>query len=298
MRGYMKKIKGLIKRIMPEKFLGIIKRILYKGSKLMDHYMPKRIKYRGVVKLSSYDSVFPDFEMAIQRLRFGPLAYLLAYGGQLSVERYVEGVRRGILPFFTDKDPYLWWIADKRCIVPLEAVKIDRAVKNIFKKHIMDITVDQAYDSVLMGCRDSHEGYVWLTDERMGLYRELFAAGYSHSIEVWQDGDLVGGLIGYNEGRYFLIETKYGSISNASKYAFAAICIRLKESGYSICDCGHWPTTHLERLGAKVIEYQEFFEVLDDEVMHQCPVDDWEKLFENWDSEEAYLAYYESYKKK
>lgn len=288
---YAKGVKSHVRNLIPDVLFKHLVQTIYKSSKAWDKHIPNFIKYRGCAALSKKNIEFPELSKANIDKTFGPKAYLLAYGGDLSVERLVRAVEKGILPFNTEGEPLLWWVAHERVVVELDSLKIDRATKNALKRHEFDVTVNTVFDEVLEGCRDTHTDCCWLTDERIKAFQDLNAAGYSHSMEVWQNGELVGGLLGFAKGRYFLIESKYCNVKTASKYAFAAMGIRLKEMGYKFCDVGHWPTNHLTRLGCQTIGRTRFMAMLEEEIAQECPVEDWGKLYEGWDSEVAFNEY-------
>ena len=248
-------------------------------SKVIYQYFPKLYKYTGRVTKLNKKVKFPPMHKGNKKIKFGPIAYLLAYGGDVSVERMVEAMKLGIVPYFTTGEPYLWWVADQRCVVFMDAIHIERPIKSLLKKNLFTITTDKAFLDVLYGCRDSHDGFLWLTDDRIKALSDMHDAGYVHSIELWQEGAMIGGLFGFHIGKYFHIESKFGIVDNASKYLFIVFCLRLQELGFEFCDCGLWPTDHLRRMGATVIGYDEFRTLLNDAMLEESPIQDWENLF-------------------
>ncbi|MDF1616782.1 leucyl/phenylalanyl-tRNA--protein transferase [Petrocella sp. FN5] len=268
-----------VKYVLPDPICKKLGKIREKSNKVMCKHFPELYKYKGRVAKLNKDIEFPSIQKGNKKIRFGPIAYLLAYGGDLSVERIVEATKQGILPFSTNGEPYLWWVADQRCVIFLDSIHIERPIKSLLKKDMFTITVDKAFLDVIYGCRGSHEGFLWLTDDRIQSLCDLHQAGYSHSIELWLDDELVGGILGFHIGGYFHIESKFGAINNGSKYLFIVLCLRMKELGFKFCDCGLWPTDHLKRLGASVIKYDEFIALLDEAILQESPVRDWEKVF-------------------
>jgi len=265
-----------------------------KSIKFFDRHFPELYRYTGrAVKLKK-DIAFPPSCKGNKKIKLGPIAYLIAYGGDLSVERMVEGAKRGISPFFKNGEPYLWWMADQRCVLFLDSIHIERPIKSMLKKNMYTMTADKAFLDVVYGCRDSHDCYVWLNDDRIKSLQDLHEAGYTHSIELWQEDQLVGGLFGFHMGEYFHIESKFGTVNNGSKYTFIAFCLRMQELGFKFCDCGHWPTDHLERLGASVIEGDEYMMLLNDALLQESPICHWENLFCDCNVQETAKSYLES----
>ncbi len=268
-----------IKYILPNSVCRKLGSIREKYNKFMCKHFPELYRYKGRVAKLNKNIEFPPIQKGNKKIKFGPIAYLLAYGGDLSVERIVEATKQGILPFFKNGEPYLWWVADQRCVIFLDSIHILRPVKSMLKKNMFTITADKAFLDVIYGCRDSHDGFVWLTDDRIQSLYDLHEAGYSHSIELWQEDELVGGLFGFHIGGYFHAESKFGAINNGSKYLFIAFSLRMKELGFKFFDCGIWPTDHLKRLGASVIEYNEFLPLLNEAILQESPIRDWKNVF-------------------
>lgn len=266
---------------------------LKKVKKKLRGFIPSTYKYKGKVVKLNRNIVFPEFEKANRTFCFGPQAYLLAYGGDLSVERIVAGFKKGIMPFFNESEPYLWWISDQRCVLPLNNIHFERTMKKALRMNAFDLTVNQAFSKVVFNCQEAHNGYKWLNQKRIDAIIKLHNEGYVHSVEVWKDGILVGGLFGINIGKYFYAESMFTKVSNASKYAFLALALRLHELEFSFIDEGIWPTAHIVSTGAITIPYDEYKGMLENAIHHDKAISEWSMLFDGWDAKasiERYLA--------
>lgn len=201
---------------------------------------------------------FPDVEMAKQK----PDG-LLAVGGDLSVTRLVNAYRRGIFPWFGVGDPILWWSPDPRTTLFPERLRISRTLRKTLRKGHFGATMDRDFDAVITACaRRPGSGGTWLVPEMISAYRRLHRRGFAHSIEIWQDGTLAGGLYGVAIGRVFFGESMFTRISNASKVALVHLCGRLAAWSFCLIDC-QVLTVHLIRMGAEQIPRADFIRLLD-----------------------------------
>ena len=208
----------------------------------------------------------PVFTLS-KRLSFPPphLAIkegLLAVGGDLSTERLLLAYRCGIFPWYGPGEPILWWSPDPRLVLYPDELRISRSLRRIIRKNIFHITFDGAFDKVIQACaeakRSSGEG-TWITEEMKKAYFGLHRQGYAHSVEAWQDGQLVGGLYGIGIGRAFFGESMFSRVSNASKVAFVALVENLKRLTFVLIDC-QVKTDHLMRFGAREVRRKHFLE--------------------------------------
>lgn len=198
---------------------------------------------------------FPDIESALLEPNG-----LLAIGGDLRPERLLCAYRRGIFPWYSDGQPILWWSPDPRAVLFPGRFHASRSLRRLIKRCPFDITVDKDFPGVLRGCaapRRDQNG-TWITSAMASAFDRLHALGHAHSVECWQDGDLVGGLYGVAMGRVFFGESMFSAASNASKLALGYLC-RL---GFELIDC-QIPNTHLSMLGAETIDRRDFAALLD-----------------------------------
>jgi len=245
--------------------------------------------YRGKAYVLTKDLYFPPHTSSNKSVRLGPEGELLAIGGDLTPERMVYAFKNGIYQISFKDQPILWWTSEIHCVLFLENIHISNDVQKFIKKENFRLTVDKAYYDVVKACSESRNS--WLTPERMASSFELHELGFTHSVEVWQGEKLVGGLFGIALGSSFYGESMFARVKNSSKVAFTALCIRLKEMNYLICDCGIWPTDHLKSFGADIIPRDEFLGILDQSVKTPNIDKDWENLFEDWDFKSAIKNY-------
>lgn len=183
---------------------------------------------------------------------------LLAAGADLSPERLLAAYRNCIFPWSSDDQPLLWWSPDPRCVVFPNKVHISRSLKKAIRKHEYDLSFDQCFEEVIEHCArgEEHSGG-WITDEMKDAYSSLAAQGIAHSIEVWRDKSLIGGLYGIGIGRCFFGESMFSLESNASKIAFASLCKQLERWQFPVIDC-QIENEHLISLGAELIARDHF----------------------------------------
>lgn len=189
---------------------------------------------------------------------------LIAIGGDLSVERLINAYAAGIFPWFNEGDPLLWWSPNPRFVLFLDKLKISKSLKQTLRKQIFNIKYDTCFAKVLENCssvkRKDEEG-TWITEEMKKAYLELHELGLAHSIEVFFNDELVGGLYGVALGGVFCGESMFHTVSNASKVAFVSLVEKLKELNFDFIDA-QMHTEHLEKFGAKNIPRTNFLSLL------------------------------------
>ena len=184
---------------------------------------------------------------------------LLAAGGSLKPERLLNAYRAGIFPWFEDDQPILWWAPNPRLVIKPTELRISRSLKKFINKEIYDCTLDTAFSSVISACSAprSDEHGTWITSSMIEAYETLFKLGYAHSVEVWFEEELVGGLYGIAIGQVFFGESMFSRCDNASKVGFAFLCEQLQKWGYQLIDC-QVRSEHLVSLGAYTISRELF----------------------------------------
>jgi leucyl/phenylalanyl-tRNA--protein transferase len=199
--------------------------------------------------------VFPSHEFANED-------GILALGGDLSVERLLLAYSHGIFPWYNEGEPIIWWSLPVRFVLYLNEFKIDRTLKKFLKKNPYRVTFDQDFSRVIQNCKEIRsETGTWITEDMKKAYVKLYQEGYAHSVEVWQDQELVGGLYGVSFGKYFCGESMFTRKNNASKIALIFLSQRLQELGFQFIDC-QVETPHLVRMGAKNIPREDFLALL------------------------------------
>ncbi len=206
-----------------------------------------------------------------EALRFPPVEEansegLLAFGGDLSVERLVLAYQQGIFPWFNEGSMILWWSPDPRMVLHPAEVKISKSMAKVIKSNQFTLTKDKCFDEVIDRCskiaRKGQDG-TWITQDMKKAYLKLHELGYAHSYEVWENGILVGGLYGIDLGHVFCGESMFSAVSNASKFAFIKLAKELGKKKYKLIDCQVY-TEHLASLGAKEMPRKQFIGILKD----------------------------------
>jgi len=187
---------------------------------------------------------------------------LLAFGGDLSPERVLLAYSNGIFPWYSKNSPILWWSPDPCFILFPDKLKVSKSMKKFIKKEAYTVTFDRKFSEVisLCGLLREKEG-TWITEEIKEAYTRLHLMNLAHSVEVWENGELVGGLYGVAIGRCFFGESMFSKKENASKTGFIAVVEFLKKMGFIIIDCQVY-TKHLESLGAESIPRGEFLKII------------------------------------
>ena len=184
---------------------------------------------------------------------------LLAVGGDLNPDRLLSAYRQGVFPWFSDGQPILWWSPDPRAILYPADLHISRSLRKSLRTQGFEVTADRAFDDVIQRCaesRNAREG-TWITSGMQEAYCTLYRMGYAHSVETWQNGQLVGGLYGLAIGKAFFGESMFSQITDASKTALVALSVSLTASGYHFIDC-QVVSEHLNSLGAKAVPRYRF----------------------------------------
>ena len=189
---------------------------------------------------------------------------IVAVNGNLSPGVLLSAYRQGIFPWYDDESPILWWSPDPRFILTPEELHIPRSLRKQLRKDGFSLTVDQAFPDVIRECarvpRREQDG-TWIVPEMQQAYNRLHNLGFAHSVEVWQDEELVGGLYGVSLGKAFFGESMFSLMSNASKTAFVLFMLALQEKGFGLMDCQVY-TEHLSQFGAYEVPRQEFLVLL------------------------------------
>ncbi|GAC22716.1 leucyl/phenylalanyl-tRNA--protein transferase [Paraglaciecola mesophila KMM 241] len=192
---------------------------------------------------------------------------LLAFGGDLSVNRLLHAYQQGIFPWFSVNEPILWWSPNPRGILPLDNFSVSKSLRKFVRKTSLRVTVNKRFDGVIYACAKvkRQSSGTWITDEMINAYIELHRCGHAHSIEVWDDGELVGGLYGVIPGNVFCGESMFHYATNASKLAMFYLVELLRQNGCEFIDC-QLQNDHLASLGCIEIPRAEFLNKLKEAV--------------------------------
>ncbi len=217
------------------------------------------------------DIRFPPVEMASPE-------GLLAVGGDLSNERLLQAYRQGIFPWFNEGQPILWWSPDPRAVLFPGEFKCSRSLRKNIKRGKFKLTADTYFKAVIDQCAGPRpqypEGGTWITGNMLEAYMALHKKGIAHSIEVWLDNKLVGGLYGLSLGRAFFGESMFSHVTDASKLALAALCQQCLNWQFRFIDC-QVPSDHLVSLGAVNIRRVDYIKQLDAALKHADRVGLW-----------------------
>jgi len=187
---------------------------------------------------------------------------LLAAGGDLNPVRLINAYRQGVFPWFSEHQPILWWSPDPRCVLFPNQVHISRSLRKHIRKHQPQVSFDTSFARVIHHCASEREDDgTWITEDMEAAYIELHERGVAHSIEVWQQDQLIGGLYGLAIGRCFFGESMFSLKANASKVAFTALARQLDRWEFAVIDC-QVENPHLFSLGAELIDRQDFSSIL------------------------------------
>ena len=174
-------------------------------------------------------------------------------------ELLLEAYAAGIFPMGAPDGELHWYSPDPRGIIPLESFHTPHGLRRTLRRPVWEVRVDTAFDSVLSGCAAREE--TWITEVIAQSYRALFASGHAHSVEVWVEGKLAGGLYGVALGGVFFGESMFHRVTDASKVALWHLVRLLREGGFTLLDI-QWSTEHLEQFGALEIPRKEYLERL------------------------------------
>ncbi|QNP43055.1 leucyl/phenylalanyl-tRNA--protein transferase [Sphingomonas daechungensis] len=173
----------------------------------------------------------------------------------------LQGYAAGIFPMADSREASeLFWVEPRsRAIIPLDAFHLSRSLRRTIRSGRFSVTMDRDFLAVITACADRDE--TWINDDIEHAMVTLHSTGHAHSIEVWDHGELVGGLYGVKLGRAFFGESMFSRRTDASKVALAWLVARMKVGGFSLLDC-QFMTAHLASLGAVSISRKDYVALL------------------------------------
>lgn len=189
--------------------------------------------------------------------------------GDLTPELLLHAYASGIFPMSEHRDdPDIFWVEPKRRgIIPLDGFHISRSLARALRRDDYQVTINHDFAGVLDGCADRPE--TWINDVIADLYLQLYDRGHAHSLEVWHDGDLVGGVYGVTLGAAYFGESMFSRRTDASKVALAWLVAHLNRTGFRLFDT-QFLTPHLASLGAVEISRGEYRARLADALDHSA----------------------------
>ena len=192
---------------------------------------------------------------------------LVAVGGDLSVKRLLLAYRSGIFPWSVD--PITWWSPDPRGIFEMRQFHTPRSLARTLHKQIFEVTRDKAFRQVMQGCANRDRSGTWIGPEFIEAYMRLHEAGHAHSVECWQNGELVGGIYGVTVGGLFGGESMFHTVSDASKVALHHLVQHLLQRGFALFDI-QMVTPITRQLGAVEISREAYLKRLAGAVELRC----------------------------
>lgn len=228
---------------------------------------------RRIYQLDPHDpsEPFPDPALALPQPNG-----LLAIGGCLSPTRLLNAYQAGIFPWYDPEQPILWWSPDPRTVFATNSIHISRRLQREIRHAEYAVTLDCAFAEVLAGCAAprAEEHGTWLGEDMRAAFTELHQLGHAHSVEIWRDGRLAGGLYGVATGGVFFGESMFSAQRNASKLALVHLADQLAAWGFTLLD-GQVGSAHLYRMGAFDLPRSAFVDLLAHERLRPAPPGRW-----------------------
>lgn len=189
----------------------------------------------------------------------------LAVGGDLSVDRLLLAYQHGIFPWysFRDNDEPVWYCPHERFVIFPDEIHISHSMRTLLRKDKYEFSINRDFDGVIRNCselRINEEG-AWLGEDIIKAYTELHRQGFGVSVEVWEEGRLVGGLYGVNIGKAFFGESMFSLVPSGSKLALIFLAKSFEQLGGVLIDC-QLKTAHLESMGGRFISYDEYMRLI------------------------------------
>ena len=190
---------------------------------------------------------------------------LLAVGGDLNSARLILAYTFGIFPWYNESEsPILWWFTHPRCVLYPTHLKVAKSMNSYFNQQKYRVSYNTHFSDVMMKCsgtqRKGQDG-TWINPDMISAYTDLHFRGYAHSVEVWEENELVGGLYGIALGKIFCGESMFSERPNASKFGFISLVKILIEKEFTLIDCQQ-ETSHLMSLGAETISKEIFWSLI------------------------------------
>lgn len=182
---------------------------------------------------------------------------LVGVGGALTPDTLVRAYSEGVFPWYSPGDPILWWSPDPRAVIELDGLHVSRRLARTIRSGKFRVTVNTRFVDVMRACGEERPEGTWVTVEMLAGYQRLHELGHAHSVEVWNGGDLAGGIYGVAVGGLFAGESMFHRVTDASKVALVALVERLRGRGYALFDV-QMTTEHTERMGAVNITRAEY----------------------------------------
>lgn len=202
---------------------------------------------------------------------------IVAIGGDLTPERLLLAYHNGIFPWYSEEEPIIWHAPEERFILFPNELHISRSMKRVLNAACFSVSFDTDFAFIINQCasidRKEQDG-TWITPDMIQAYTTLHHLGYAHSVEVWKDGKIVGGVYGVSIGKCFFAESMFHTETNASKFALIKLVEFLKSRNFLFLDAQVY-TEHVATLGAKEIPRSEFMLLLNEGLNGVSSIGSW-----------------------
>jgi len=186
----------------------------------------------------------------------------------LDAKSVLAGYRQGTFPMgYPGRRIITWHCPDRRAVLPLDGLHVPRSLERRMRKGGFRVSFDEAFGEVMRGCAERES--TWITKDIFRVYGELHALGRAHSVEVWVDGDLAGGLYGVHIGGAFFAESKFHRVTDMSKVALVSMVRRLRERGFGLFEV-QYLTEHLAQFGVVEVGHEEYAGMLETALGAEC----------------------------
>jgi leucyl/phenylalanyl-tRNA--protein transferase len=189
---------------------------------------------------------------------------LLAVGGRLEIPVLLEAYSKGIFPWYAEGSPILWWSPDPRMVLFPDQLKVSKSLSRTLRRGVFEIRMDSSFPDVIRQCSRVHrpgQDGTWITADMIEAYIRLHEEGYAHSVEVFDRGELVGGLYGVSLGGVFFGESMFHLRRDVSKVALFHLVDFARRNHFSLIDAQQ-STSHMKSLGAEEIPRERFIDLL------------------------------------
>lgn len=191
---------------------------------------------------------------------------------------------KGVFPWLVRDERTLWWSPNPRAVIFCKDIHVSRSMRKFMRRQRVRITADTAFERVVVMCRDverESEPGSWINEDIVDVFTNLHQLGHAHSVEVWEDNELVGGLFGISVGQIFFGCSMFHTRSNASKAALIRLAQVLESWGFPVIDC-QISNPHLKRMGARLVPRDRFHLMAATLVRGNRKVGSWRHAFEKF----------------
>lgn len=179
---------------------------------------------------------------------------LVGVSRDLDVSTVLDAYHAGVFPMGGGR-AITWHCPRVRAVIPLDGMHVPRSLARRMRRGGFEITCDKAFREVMLGCADRED--TWIDSRILRVYQELHERGNAHSLEVWVEGDLAGGIYGVQIGGAFFAESMFHRVTDMSKVALVKLAERLMQAGFTLLDV-QYLTPHLAQFGAVEVGFNDY----------------------------------------